>query len=191
MTMKPDTTPRFDVAQSSRNPALEQSPAREMVEDLLALLGQEIRLLQKRHEQFCELYEVILKRNNERMETLLEEMTRLQQDQADLDGRLQAVRGVLARAIGAPEDAMRLGDLAHHLDPSRAQTLQSLRNQIIQLAEKLERKHLDTAVLLSECARVNRMLLEGLLPAPETVQTYGQKGNSPWSAGAGLVDAEM
>ena len=47
-----------------------------------------------------------------------------------------------------------------------------------------------TVMLLGECARINRMLLEAMFPHSEGVVTYGAGGAEPWQPDAGLVDAE-
>ena len=165
--------------------------ALEMVHELLGLLDEEIRLLRLRADQFDELYEAILRRNDGRMESLLEEMTNAQHQQADVDTKLHSVRSLFAKALGRDADDMRLSVLIGRLDKKRSMDLEYKREQIILLAETLKRKHLRTAILLSECARVNRMLLEGLLPRAESVTTYGTGGAQPWRMGSGLVDTEM
>jgi hypothetical protein len=47
-------------------------------------------------------------------------------------------------------------------------------------------------VLLREAARVNRMLLEGMLQGSDGLTTYGGGGTTdPWQPSSGLVDAEL
>lgn len=170
---------------------LDTPQLREMAPELLALLDEEIRMLHLRKAQFDELYDLILHHNEPRMEALLDEMTCAQQDQTQLDTKLKALRTLFAKAIGCQERELRLLLLAKYLDPPYGTELQYRREQIILLAEQLKRKHLDTAMLLSESARVNRILLEGLLPSSEPVTVYGTNGTKPWRSSSGLVDAEM
>lgn len=164
---------------------------REMAPELLSLLEEEIELLRVRTRQFDELYDAILHRRDERMESLLEAMTDAQHRQVDLDGKLQTLRTIFARALGVEENTIRLSRLIDWLDGTHATDLRNQREQIILLAERLKKKHLTTAVLLSESARINRMLLEGLLPKADSVTTYGTGGTKPWQMNSGLVDAEM
>ncbi len=163
----------------------------EMVRELLILLDEEIQLLRLRVGQFDELYEVTLRRGSERVDLLLEEMVLAQQRQIDLDAKLQAGRGMIARSLGRPQRELKLSMLIEMLEDVQARELEHKRQQIILLAERLKRRHLDTAMLLSESIRVNRMLLEGLLPASGTVTTYNTGGAKGWRDGTGLLDAEI
>ena len=163
----------------------------EMAQELLILLDEEIRLLHLRNQQFEELYESILHRDDERMEELLAEMVCAQQEQGRLDTKLQAGRTMIARSLGCKVGEMKLAMLIERLDEKKSVEMEYKRQQIILLAEQLKRKHLDTAVLLSESARINRMLLEGILPSNGTVTTYNTDGSTGWRDSTGLVDAEI
>lgn len=162
-----------------------------MTPDLLALLDEEIAMLGLRARQFDSLYDAILHRRDETMETLLEEMTNTQHRHAELDEKLQATRTMFARAMNRPTREIRLSELIRLLDGEPRKRLREKREQIILLAERLKRKHLTTAILLGESARINRSLIESLLPKTETVTTYGTGGAKPWQTSSGLVDAEM
>lgn len=162
-----------------------------MTPELLSLLDEEIALLGRRTRQFDDLYEAILHRRNEQMESLLEEMTLAQQQQAELDEKLRAIRTTFARALRRPTREIRLSELISLLEGQPRTRLREKRQQIILLAEQLKRKHLKAAILLGESARINRRLLESLLPQTEAVTTYGTGGAKPWRTSSGLVDAEM
>lgn len=162
-----------------------------MIPDLLVLLDEEIALLGLRTRQFDDLYEAILHRRDEKMESLLEEMTTAQHHQAELDEQLQAMRTMCARTLKRPMREIRLSELIGLLEGQSQTRLQEKRQQIILLSERLKRKHLTTAILLSESARINRLLLECLLPKTEAVTTYGAGGAKPWQTSSGLIDAEM
>ena len=162
-----------------------------MLPDLLTLLDEEIALLRLRTRQFEELYDTILHRREERMEALLAEMTDAQHRQASLDETLQAMRTMFARALSRPAGDIRLSELVRLLEGPSQNRLREKRQQIILLAERLKRKHLTAAILLGESARINRRLIESLLPKSETLTTYGMGGKKPWQTSSGLVDAEM
>jgi flagellar biosynthesis/type III secretory pathway chaperone len=168
-----------------------ENPWQGMTPDLLALLDEEITLLGLRTRQFDDLYEAILHRRDEQMESLLEEMTAAQHRQAELDEKLQAMRTLFARALQRPMREIRLSDLIGLLDGEPKTHLREKRQQIILLAERLKRKHVTTAILLGESARINRLFLESLLPQTDAVTTYGTSGAKPWRTSSGLVDAEM
>jgi flagellar biosynthesis/type III secretory pathway chaperone len=158
-------------------------------DELIGLLDQEIELLGIRIGQFDALYEAILHRRNDEMESLLETMTRTQQQQATLDVTLQDMRRLFARWMGCPPGEVRLASIAQAVSDGRQ--VESRRERIIVLAEKLKKKHLHTAVLLGECSRLNRMLLDGLLPSgPQPITTYGRGGRKDWQSSSTLLDTE-
>lgn len=162
---------------------------RRFSDELHHILDEEIRLLHERACQFDELYDAILHRQNDRMETLLAEMTATQQEQAKVDTSLDALRQLFARSLRCEPGQIKLSELADHIDNPDA--VLHKREQIILLSEALKKKHLNTAVLLTECARINRALLDGLLPENEpSLTTYGHGGSNPWRSNTGLVDAE-
>jgi broad specificity phosphatase PhoE len=163
----------------------------EMLEELLTLLRREESLLQRRAEQFDELHETIRRNNNDRMESLLEEMADAQHQQTDVDQQLREVRQFFNRALAQGRANLKLADLRPYLTAEQAERMADLRGRLIRAAEQLKRKHLDTAVLLTESMKVNRMLLDGLLPNQQSVTTYGTKGQRRWRPGAGVLDAEL
>jgi hypothetical protein len=163
---------------------------RRFSDELHHVLDEEIRLLHERTRQFDELYDAILHRHNERMETLLGEMTATQQEQAKVDTSLDALRQLFAKSLRCRPAEIKLSELADHVD--HPDGVLHKREQIILLSEALKKKHLRTAVLLTECSRINRALLDGLLPENEpSLTTYGHEGSNPWRANTGLVDAEF
>ena len=51
-------------------------------------------------------------------------------------------------------------------------------------------QHLQTAMLLNECSRINREMLECIMPGNSTVTTYGQNGTKSSHLGGRLIDTE-
>ena len=87
----------------------------------------------------------------------------------------------------ARQEALALKTQAEHLE----RTLDEIRQRIVELTDALRKQHLQTVLLLAECARFNRLLLESILPGGEMVMTYGTGGSDLWRSGTGLVDTEL
>ena len=81
--------------------------------------------------------------------------------------------------------------LVDELPDAQASAVDYRRRQITEQVGKLRRQHLQTAMLLVECSRVNHMMMECLLPAGETVATYDATGANLWRFGTSLVDKEL
>ena len=164
--------------------------AGDLLESLDALLEEEISLLQERRKHLETLSDVLVRRDDESMERLLEEMERAQDRQAQTDLRLRGVREALAESLGTDAREMTLSVLIGELPLPLGEALDRRRKQILLLAGDLRHRHLQATMLLAESARINRMLLESLFPSSESVTTYSTGGADSWRPDTGLVDAE-
>jgi len=158
------------------------------VEELRAVLEEQSAALDRRAGQLAELSQCILSCNNERMESLLARMEEAQTLQAAADARLDSARRRVAECLGRPPGQVRLAELIAQLPAASAEELSRLRSRILQQVQRLRRQHLQTAVLLSESARINRLLLQCLMPQRPAVTLYDRGGPRRWRAGQGLLD---
>jgi hypothetical protein len=157
---------------------------------MLGILDEEISLLALRRDQLEQLSRTILDRDDTAMERLLDEIEQAQQAQASADARLDAARAALAAELDVPAGELKLSGLVRRLPPHLALAVDYRRRQIIDLAQAVRRKNLEAAIILSECARINHLLMQSLFPAERSVTTYRQGGSSTWRSGAALVDAQ-
>jgi hypothetical protein len=163
---------------------------RDQLGELNVVLDGEIALLSLRRAQMKLLSEAVLDRDDTAVERILGEIDRTGQLQAQADEKLALLRGSLAEAFGCPSQQMRLSLLLGVLDGPDCQAVEQRRQRIAQLAGELQRQYLETAVVVFECARINRLLLECLYPPGGSVHTYGADGAGAWHTDAGLVDTE-
>jgi len=162
-----------------------------LIPELLGILDEEISLLNKKYDELEALAGAIVDRDDERMENVLGEMESTAQDQAATDIKLDALRNVFAGRLGWPQEETKLSRLTEALPEPQRMAIDYRRQQIVLQAERLRQRHMETAVLLMESARINRLLLAQLLPRNERVTTYSAKGPGLWRADTGLLDAEM
>ena len=161
------------------------------IDELLGILDEEIELLDRKRSQLADLSAALVERDNDTTERLLEEIEQAQSAQESLDARLGGVRERLAETLGCAPHEVRLSRLAGELPLRHARAVADRRARIVDRAGALRTQHLKTALLLSECSRINGMLLQSMLPAAETVTTYGAGGTETWRGEAGLMDTEL
>jgi flagellar biosynthesis/type III secretory pathway chaperone len=161
-----------------------------LVDELVGVLDDEIALLELRVSQLQGMSDAILSRNEEELEKLLDEVERTEQLQSATDSKLKGIRMALAGVFGCEPDEMKLSRLILELPPEKRLAVSHRREHIVRITETLRRKHLETAILLSECARINRMLLSAMFPDSQTATTYSAEGAEVWRPDTGLVDAE-
>jgi flagellar biosynthesis/type III secretory pathway chaperone len=167
-----------------------QRPTDALVAEMVALLDEEIHLMEQRLAQMDATRQAIVRRDDNALDRLLLEAETIQNTQTATDLKLRAVRQTLAEAFGCRMGEMKLSWLLERLSDEQRPQIEYRRQQIVLLAEQLRQRHLETALLLSECARINRLVLESLFPEADNVQTYGTQGQTSWQMEAGLVDTE-
>ncbi len=161
-----------------------------LIRELLDVLDQEIELLGLKRSAMASLSAAILDRDEGAIERLLADIERMDHAQQATDVKLSALRGSFAQALGKEAGELKLGALAGMLDGDAASAVDYRRRQILLLAQQLKAQHLQTSMLLHECARINRMLLETMLSgAGDNVETYSASGRDVWR-GRGLMSAE-
>ncbi|MHC4561714.1 MAG: flagellar export chaperone FlgN [Planctomycetota bacterium] len=168
-----------------------QRPTDALLAEMVTLLDEEIRLMEQRLAQMDATRRAIVRRDDDALDTLLREAEDIQDAQTATDIKLRVVRQTLAEAFGCRMGDMKLSWLLERLSDQQRPQIEYRRQQIILLAEQLRQRHLETALLLSECARINRLVLESLFPETDNVQTYGTRGQTAWQMEAGLVDTEF
>jgi len=162
-----------------------------LVNELLPILEEEIALLTARRSQLESLSALLIERDDDAIERLLNEMEQTQTVQADTDRKLQALRNALANALGCAGDGLRLGALLEHLPEPTRSAIDYRRQQIALLIAAFRTQHLRTTLQLVECIRINRMLLEGLFGEGWSVTMYDMHGAAARGPRIGLVDTEL
>ena len=145
----------------------QQNRVHHAISDLMNILGKEIKLLKTREEQFEKLHNIVIKCKGEQMDALLEEMTTSRQEQAELDSELDYMRDTIAGILNIPSRDTTLREIAKKVGGKDGEKLITLRQQLIVLAERLKTQHLNTAVLLAEMSRINKELINSMIPDSE------------------------
>jgi len=165
-------------------------PTSQWVTALSDALDEEASLLGQWGEQLEELSSAILGRGDRDLEELLGRMECTRRRQREGETRLSAASAGLARALACDAAPGRLSDLIDRLGDAQRDRLEPKRRRVVEQIALVRRTHLRSAVLLSECARVNRELLERLLPKTAPLTTYGAGGRVSRRGGAGLISTE-
>jgi hypothetical protein len=162
-----------------------------LVGELSTVLDQQAQLLASRLAQMLALREAIVGFDNDALEKVLEQMERTISDQSQCDTLLRQVSRRTARAAGCENSNAPLRQLIDILPPRHAAMLERRRAALIDQAGVLRGKHMEISMLLREYARVNREILERLLPGGNTVTVYGSSGRENWRASSGIVNLEF
>ena len=162
----------------------------DLVEELVERLDEVIDLLISRIDQLKRLGPSMARRDQQSTEAILDEIEITQGRQQQSDLALGFVRKRLGDNLGIEKDQLKLSKLIEILSPPMAETIRTCRGEIIELAESLRLENLKAAVVLSECAHLNHLLMQSLMPRNSEVTTYGSSGTQSWQSGPSLVDAK-
>lgn len=162
-----------------------------LLRELQVILDEQVVLLETRLAQTKDLFQSIARYDDDALEKLLPRMETQMQRQSLQDANLRRCRGALARVVGCDPGRLQLGELCSHLSPGQWAPVEARRQRIFSLVQALRRTHMETVLLLNECARVNRLLLASLFPGAQSVTVYDAGGATHWRDRSGLVDAEL
>lgn len=156
---------------------------------LLDVLDEAVALQEGALEELADLADAVRARDDDAVENLLVRLGRTRASLDDAERRCDAERLRLGARLGLGAEAATLGRIADALGGPDARALEERRTRIREVTEAVRRRHLRTAVLLAQVARVNRELLQGLFSRSGTTRTYRTDGTAPWHPERGLVDA--
>ena len=162
-----------------------------MPEQLLGALDRELELLAAKRIEMDQLLAALACRDDAALEKLLSRMEQEQQEQLRADREVERILADLAVQVGCPGERLRLSELARHLPPDLARALEDRRQALTGQLRQLSRKHLEMSMLLHECQKINRLLLDCLLRESRGPGTYSASGNLRHRDGGGVMSAEL
>jgi len=160
-------------------------------ERLLEALDRELELLAAKRAEMEQLLAALAVRDDATLEKLLARMEQSQQEQSQADREVERISSDLAAEVGCPVERPRLSELAAYLPPDLARALEDRRKALTDQLRQLRRKHMEMSMLLHECQKINRLLLESILRGNSGPKTYSANGTLRHRDGGGVMSAEL
>ena len=162
------------------------------IDELLVVLDKDIQHMQDSLSRLNELRSLVVKRNEADLGKLLESI------QADSDSyrshelKRESIRKELANALGCDLKQMTLSRLEVVVSEERKAQVATKKARLRALTRQLKKEHLSTAMLLSDCARFNGLLLKSIfdLGKTETV-IYNSNGDTKRQTDAAFVNLQF
>jgi flagellar biosynthesis/type III secretory pathway chaperone len=161
------------------------------LDQLVAALDRELALLERRERQTDELRQAIIQADDVEMEALLDRMGEADREQSLVDAEVGSLRAAISAMLDPRAPTMKLSEMVKRLPPERSGGIERRRELIVRKIDDLRQLHVETAVLLAECARINRMLLDTMLRGSSTVITYDARGGHHRARSGGLLSAKL
>jgi len=159
------------------------------VDELSDVLDIDIRHLQESLSRLNELRQLVIKRDEASLAQLLASIQNEVDNYKSNESKRQSIRKYLANALGCSTKQMTLSRLEALLPVEKKYLITERKAILRSLTEKLRKEHLSTALLLSDCARFNNLLLENLFELGRTSDiTYNSNGTSKRQADIPFVN---
>lgn len=144
----------------------------EKVNELLLCLDKDIEYVRASLTRLNELRSLVVKRDEVSLGMLLEDIQTESDGHRSQEMRRRLIRGKLAIALGCGPEQVTLSGLEAFLPEEQKAQITERKAELKALIKELEKEHLSTTLLLSECARFNRVLLKSVLNFGKTGTVY-------------------
>jgi len=139
---------------------------------LLAFLDKDIQHIQESLLKLNELRRLVIKRDDAALGKLLDSIQAEADSYRNHELNRQSIREELANALGCNLEQMTLSTLEASLSKGKKAQATQRKAKLRSLIKELKKEHLSTALLLSECARFNKLLLKSIFDVGKTEVVY-------------------
>jgi flagellar biosynthesis/type III secretory pathway chaperone len=164
----------------------------EKVDELLAVLDEDIEHLGRSLSRLNELRSLVIKRDEVSLCRLLATIGAESEDYRTHESRRHCIREELAGTLGCGVEQLTISRLEAELPEEKGARLAETKTRLCSLTAELQREHLSTTMLLQELTRFNSVLLNGIfnLCQNQTV-TYDANGSASRQTGTAFVDSHF
>ncbi|MFC1676894.1 flagellar export chaperone FlgN [Planctomycetota bacterium] len=162
------------------------------VDDLLIVLDKDIEQIKKNLDILDQLRCMVVKQDESSLRELLENTQSRSNSYKENELKRQALRKDLAFALGCDTEQITLSRLSEQLAGDRKVRIAEKKAQLQTLTNELMKEHLATSMLLADCARFNRAMLNGIFALAQTGSTtYTPTGSTVRPTGTAFVDLQF
>ena len=144
------------------------APIEDKVDQLLVYLDRDARHIQESLQQLNEMRRLVIKRDEAALGRLLENIQGASDCYKDYELNRKSIRKELADRLGCNVEQITLSALESCLPEAKKDRVTQMKAKLRSLTAELKKEYLSTALLLSECARFNNMLLKGIFDLGKT-----------------------
>ncbi len=144
----------------------------DKIDELLVCLEKDIEHIQKSLSNLDELRSLVIKRDDAALGRLLENIQAETDNFRKHESNRQLVRSELAKYFGCSVKNMTLSKLEKSIPEAKKDRITQSKAKLRVLIEDLKKEYSSTAVLLSECARFNSLLLKSIFDLGKSGALY-------------------
>jgi hypothetical protein len=144
----------------------------DKINELLIVLDKDIQHIEYCLSQLDELRSLVIKRDDTALSKLLDDIRAESENYRSCERRRLAIRKELAAIFGYDLEQMTLARLEKVLPEEKKTQIMEKKIKLKMLTARLKREHSGTALLLSDCARFNSLLLKSIFDLGRTETVY-------------------
>lgn len=164
----------------------------DKVDELLAVLDKDVEHIQQSLSQLNEIRGFVIKRDDAALGKLLESIQAGSDTYRIHELKRRKIRKELANALGCSPQQVTLSTLEAAVPNEKKAQVARMKARLGPLVKELKKEHLSTALLLSECARFNGMLLMSIFDLGKTgAVTYNSNGATRQQADAAFINLKL
>ena len=138
------------------------APIEDKVDQLLVCLDRDAQHMHESLQQLNEIRRLVIKRDEAALGKLLENIQGASDCYRDQELNRKSIRKELADSLGCDVEQMTLSALQECLPEAIKDQVTQMKTKLRSLSSELKKEYLSTALLLSECARFNNLLLKSI-----------------------------
>jgi hypothetical protein len=162
------------------------------VEELLNVLGSDITHIEFASAKLNELRGFVIKRDEKGLARLLEEIRSETKGYQANEQRRNSIRSKLAGLFGCKTNELTLSFLKNRITGPAAELIAESQERLKKMVGRLQVEYASTAMLLSECARINSALLKIIFDRRRTdLVCYDSSGATTRESGAAFMSMHL
>ncbi len=160
--------------------------------ELLVCLDKDVRHIEESLSHLNELRSLVIKRDEAALGKLLESIRARSDQYAGHEADRLSIRKDLANMLDCKTEQVTLTALVAWLPEDRREPVMEIQARLRSLTEELKKEHTSTALLLSECARFNNLLLRTVFGLGQTEEVYyNSSGAAKRQRDSALVNLQL
>jgi hypothetical protein len=164
----------------------------DKVDELLAVLDRDVEHIQQSLLHLNELRSLVIKRDDAALGKLLESIQTGSDIYKSHELKRRKIRKELANALGCSPRQVTLSTLEAALPDEKKAQITRIKTKLGPLVKELKKEHLSTALLLSECARFNGLLLRSIFDLGKIgAVTYNSNGATRRQTDAAFLNLKL
>lgn len=168
------------------------APIEDKVDRLLICLDRDAQHMQESLQKLDEMRRLVIKRDEAALGKLLETIQGASDDYRNQELNRKSIRKELAESLDCDIEQMTLSALESCVPETRKNQITQIKTRLRSLSAELKKEYLSTALLLSECARFNNMLLKGILGLGKTESVqYKSNGQTRRNIDTAFVNLQI